>query len=83
MGEAIHFYGTTEEYGCFSNVAFYQIRLGGRVWPTSEPFFQAQKFEDREQQEAIRKASRPRSRHGWGGTGKRRCGGTGKRSRSA
>lgn len=59
MAEIIHFSGTGEEYGCFSNFAAYPIRLGGKVWPTSEYYFQARKFEDRTQQEAICKATWP------------------------
>jgi len=40
----IHFYLKNDEYGCFSNFAPYPIRLGGKRWPTSEHYFQAQKF---------------------------------------
>jgi ribA/ribD-fused uncharacterized protein len=59
MQEAIHFYSVGEEYGCFSNFAPYPIRLDGKSWPTSEHFFQAQKFEDERQREAVRKAKSP------------------------
>jgi ribA/ribD-fused uncharacterized protein len=55
----IKFYGTSSEYGCFSNFAHYPIRLHGRTWPTVEHFFQAQKFPDTEQEEAIRQARSP------------------------
>lgn len=42
---AIHFYSTKEvPYGCFSNFAAYPFELDGVVWPTSEHYFQAQKF---------------------------------------
>src|SRR3954454_18329696 len=59
MSEDIRFYSVGDEYGCFSNFAPYPIRLGGKVWPTSEHYFQAQKFEDEQQREAVRKAKSP------------------------
>ncbi|RAL25811.1 Swarming motility protein ybiA [Thermoflavimicrobium daqui] len=40
----IYFYRTNEKYGCFSNFASYPIELDGQIWPTSEHYFQAQKF---------------------------------------
>jgi len=57
--ERIEFYAVGDEYGCFSNFAPYPIRLKGAVWPTSEHYFQAQKFEDDKHVEAIRKANSP------------------------
>jgi N-glycosidase YbiA len=59
MLDVIHFYSVGDEYGCFSNFAPYPIRLGGKLWPTSEHYFQAQKFEDEGQREAVRKARTP------------------------
>ena len=59
MPDVIRFYSTGDEYGCFSNFAPYPIRLEGKLWPTSEHYFQAQKFEDQQHQEAIRKANSP------------------------
>ena len=56
MPDVINFYSVGDEYGCFSNFAPYPIRLGGEIWPTSEHYFQAQKFEDEGQREAVRKA---------------------------
>lgn len=50
----IRFYRTADEFGCFSNFAPYPIELDGRIWPTSEHYFQAQKFDDSEYQEKIR-----------------------------
>ena len=55
----IKFYSTKEEYGCFSNFAAYPINLKGKVWPTSEHYFQAQKFAGSEHEEAIRKEKSP------------------------
>jgi len=59
MAEVIHFYSVSDEYGCFSNFAPYPIRLGGKLWPTSEHYFQARKFEDEHHREAIRRAKSP------------------------
>lgn len=55
MPEVINFYRVADDYGCFSNFAPYPIQVDGKQWPTSEHYFQAQKFEDSEHQEAIRK----------------------------
>jgi ribA/ribD-fused uncharacterized protein len=52
----IHFYGTKDEYGCFSNFARYPIFLRGKRWPTSEHYFQAQKFAGTEHEEEVRLA---------------------------
>ena len=57
--EAIKFYSVSDDYGCFSNFAGYPIRLKGKTWPTSEHFFQAQKFEDAADREEVRKAKSP------------------------
>jgi ribA/ribD-fused uncharacterized protein len=59
QAEVIQFYGTSHEYGCFSNFAHFPIKLHGRTWPTVEHYFQAQKFAGMEQEEAIRKARSP------------------------
>jgi ribA/ribD-fused uncharacterized protein len=55
----ISFYSTADEYGEFSNFASFPITLKGKRWPTSEHYFQAQKFEDASHREAIRKANSP------------------------
>jgi len=59
MKNEIKFYRVNEEYGCFSNFAPYSIRLDGKVWPTTEHYFQAQKFSDVSYQEKIRKEESP------------------------
>ena len=46
MSDKILFYGVGDEHGAFSNFAPYPISLDGRRWPTSEHYFQAQKFLD-------------------------------------
>jgi ribA/ribD-fused uncharacterized protein len=55
----IHFNRVSEPYGEFSNFAPYPVKLNGRTWPTTEHFFQAQKFAGSEHEEAIRKAGSP------------------------
>lgn len=57
--QVIHFYSTGDEYGEFSNFAPYSFVLDKKRWPTSEHYFQAQKFKDAAQREAIRKANSP------------------------
>jgi ribA/ribD-fused uncharacterized protein len=52
----IQFYGTSDDYGCFSNFAHYPFQLDGKRWPTVEHYFQAQKFPGTEQVDTIRKA---------------------------
>lgn len=59
MSDVINFYRVADDYGCFSNFAPYPIQVDGKQWPTSEHYFQAQKSEDREHQEAIRKTKSP------------------------
>jgi N-glycosidase YbiA len=51
--DEIKFYRVQDEYGVFSNFAFYPIWLDGKRWPTSEHYFQARKFTNAEQREAI------------------------------
>ena len=55
----IRFYSVTGEHGVLSNFAPYPIRLDGARWPTSEHYFQAQKFEDPRDREAVRTAKTP------------------------
>jgi ribA/ribD-fused uncharacterized protein len=59
MKQVIHFYSVSAEYGEFSNFAAFPISLKGKVWPTSEHYFQAQKFAGTEHVEAIRKTRSP------------------------
>lgn len=59
MAEVVNFYSVGDEYGAFSNFAPYPITLDGKRWPTSEHYFQAQKFEDEAHRQTIRKANSP------------------------
>ena len=56
---AIEFYSTNDPYGEFSNFASFPITLDGQAWPTSEHYFQAQKFDDAAYREKIRVAGSP------------------------
>jgi ribA/ribD-fused uncharacterized protein len=49
----INFYSTSGAYGCFSNFSKHPVFLKGRRWPTSEHYFQAQKFAGTEFEEAV------------------------------
>lgn len=55
----IEFYSTKHAYGEFSNFASFPITLDGLEWPTSEHYFQAQKFEDEAYREKIRTTKSP------------------------
>lgn len=57
----IYFYSNHEEpYGCFSNFSAHGFELDGAYWPTSEHYFQAQKFPGTPHVEAVRKAKAPK-----------------------
>jgi ribA/ribD-fused uncharacterized protein len=59
VSSEILFYAVSDDYGVFSNFAPYPIAVRGHRWPTSEHFFQAQKFEDPKVREAIRAVKSP------------------------
>ncbi len=61
MTDKIEFYSRNDRpYGCFSNFAPYPVRLRGKSWPTSEHYFQAQKFSGTPREHEIRRARTPR-----------------------
>ena len=56
----VRFYSTREQpYGCFSNFSAHPFELDGQWWPTSEHYFQANKFLSPTDREAVRSASSP------------------------
>jgi ribA/ribD-fused uncharacterized protein len=55
----INFYSVNDTYGEFSNFAAFPITLQGKRWPTSEHYFQGQKFQNPAHREEIRKAKSP------------------------
>ena len=57
----IYFYGSKEQpYGCFSNFSAHGFELDGLWWPTSEHYFQAQKFAGTPHVEEVRRAQSPK-----------------------
>ena len=57
--DTIRFYSVNAVYGCFSNFSPRPIRLKGQIWPTSEHYFQAQKFAGTPDEEEVRRAKSP------------------------
>ncbi|MFE6050567.1 NADAR family protein [Kitasatospora sp. NPDC056446] len=56
----IYFYGADEvPYGCFSNFSAHALELDGHLWPTSEHYYQAQKFTGTRHADLIRRARTP------------------------
>lgn len=55
----LHFYETNKAYGCFSNFSRHPVVLGGRTWATTEHFFQAAKFSDAGDVDAVHAAPTP------------------------
>lgn len=58
MTDVIRFYRTGDAYGCFSNFSKHPIDID-MIWPTSEHYFQAQKFLDEAFREKIRQEPSP------------------------
>lgn len=59
MRTTIRFYRVKDAYGCFSNFAPFPIELKGKTWPTSEHYFQGQKFAGTRWEEVIRSEPSP------------------------
>jgi N-glycosidase YbiA len=59
MHSVIRFYRERDSYGEFSNFAAFPIHLKGQMWPTSEHYFQAQKFAGTEHEAHVRQAKTP------------------------
>ena len=59
-GNPITFYERGQPYFEFTNFAEFPILLDGKTWPTSEHYFQAQKFVGTPYVEQIRNLPRPR-----------------------
>ena len=57
--KTILFYRPKKPHGEFSNFSPHPIEIDGKVWPTSEHYFQAQKFAGTEQEERVRLAKSP------------------------
>src|SRR6266545_384348 len=59
MANVIKFYRVTDPYGCFSNFSPHKVYLDGTTWPTTEHYFQAQKFLDYQYRWDILRAPSP------------------------
>ena len=59
MTQDVKFYSVGDEYGEFSNFADYPITIKKKRYPTTEHYFQSQKFKDQKSREEIRKANSP------------------------
>jgi ribA/ribD-fused uncharacterized protein len=59
MTPIVKFYATNAPYGAFSNFSRHPIDVDGRVWPTSEHYFQARKFIDQSDIDAVHAAPTP------------------------
>jgi N-glycosidase YbiA len=59
MRDVVNFYSVDDEFGEFSNFAPYPFLLDGEWWPTSEHYFQAQKFKDKAYKTKIRTSNSP------------------------
>jgi hypothetical protein len=55
----IRFYSKSESYSEFSNFAPFAVDLDGERWPTTEHYYQAQKFADAGLRAKIRAAAKP------------------------
>ena len=55
----IEFYSPNADYGCFSNFSRHTVYLKKKRWPTSEHYFQAQKFAGEADEEQVRLAGKP------------------------
>ena len=58
-GEILDFYSVKTPYGEFSNFALFPLFMDGKFWPSSEHYYQAQKFLTEDLQELIRNAKTP------------------------
>jgi len=59
LNGAIHFYHSDQPWGELSNFSRHAVFIQGRVWPTVEHFYQAQKFTDIPHGESIRCCETP------------------------
>lgn len=57
--DPVKFYSTGDAYGEFSNFSAHPFRLKGKTWPTTEHYFQAQKFAGTPHEDEIRKINSP------------------------
>jgi ribA/ribD-fused uncharacterized protein len=59
QSEPIHFYHSDQPWGELSNFSRHSIFVDGVIWPTTEHYYQAQKFKSKQDQELIRSMATP------------------------
>src|SRR5206468_2321941 len=59
MADVINFYHLNEDFGCFSNFWRSSVLMKDVIWPTTEHYFQAQKFAGTPREEEVRQAKSP------------------------
>lgn len=59
LNGTIRFYHSDQPWGELSNFSRHAVFIGGRMWPTVEHFYQAQKFPNTPHEEAIRCCQTP------------------------
>eukprot|EP01121_Diplochlamys_sp_Union-15-3_P001698 TRINITY_DN11484_c0_g1_i1.p1 TRINITY_DN11484_c0_g1~~TRINITY_DN11484_c0_g1_i1.p1 ORF type:complete len:149 (-),score=27.55 TRINITY_DN11484_c0_g1_i1:10-456(-) len=59
MSEPVYFCEAEGPYACFSNYYQVNINIDGKIWPSTEHWFQSQKFSSPEYQEEIRTTKSP------------------------
>jgi GTP cyclohydrolase II len=57
----IRFYHSDQPYGALSNFSAHAVFIDGKIWSTTEHYYQAQKFAGTEREEAIRLCPSPTS----------------------
>lgn len=57
--KVLDFYSRRKPYGEFSNFALFPITVDDKLWPTSEHYYQAHKYDNPELQEWVRAAKSP------------------------
>jgi ribA/ribD-fused uncharacterized protein len=57
--KTIMFYSANAEYGCFSNFSAHPVVIDGILYPTTEHYFQSQKFLDESIRKKVRTAKTP------------------------
>lgn len=55
----IYFYHSDQPWGALSNFSRHSVFIDGTIWPTTEHYYQAQKFESKHHQETVRCAETP------------------------
>lgn len=58
--DEIRFWRSSDPFGCLSNFYAAPIEIDGKIWPTTEAYYQAMKFADESLQEFVRLAPNPK-----------------------